>query len=67
VCSQQITLAEAQREIAADWIAAYKRHFRTAVPLSAHLVAPAEEDEELLFVSDRPASMPMASIGLVSR
>jgi hypothetical protein len=32
VCSQQIDLAEAQREIATDWIAAYKKYFHTAYP-----------------------------------
>lgn len=34
VCSGQIPLPTAQREIATDWISAYKKYFRTNVPLS---------------------------------
>lgn len=37
VCAGEMELEEAQREIASDWIAAYKRHFRTNAPLVAHL------------------------------
>lgn len=44
VCSGAMPLADAQREIAADWVAAYKRHFRTSRPLPDHLA----------FVKDRP-------------
>jgi hypothetical protein len=32
VCAQQIDLADAQRAIATDWIAAYKKYFHTANP-----------------------------------
>jgi hypothetical protein len=32
VCSQQIDLAQAQHEIATNWIAAYKKYFHTAHP-----------------------------------
>jgi hypothetical protein len=66
VCSQQITLAEAQREIASDWVAAYKRRFKTDRPLHAHMTGPAEEEEELVFVSDEPASTQMASLRIVT-
>lgn len=34
VCSGQIDLSTAQHEIATDWIAAYKKYFRTDVPLA---------------------------------
>jgi hypothetical protein len=34
VCNRQIDLADAQREIATDWIAAYKKYFQTAQPIS---------------------------------
>jgi hypothetical protein len=34
VCDGQIDLATAQRDIATDWIAAYKRYFHTETPLS---------------------------------
>lgn len=33
VCSGQIDLATAQHEISADWIAAYKKYFRTSAPI----------------------------------
>ncbi len=33
VCLQQIDLASAQREIASDWIGAYKKYFHTSRPL----------------------------------
>jgi hypothetical protein len=32
VCDKQIDLASAQRELATDWIAAYKKHFHTEAP-----------------------------------
>ena len=34
VCQGKLPLATAQREIATDWIAAYKRYFHTETPLS---------------------------------
>ena len=34
VCSGKIDLPTAQHEIAANWIAAYKKHFHTTMPLS---------------------------------
>jgi hypothetical protein len=36
VCTSQITLAQAQRDIAMDWVAAYKRYFHTDRPLAIH-------------------------------
>jgi hypothetical protein len=36
VCDGNLDLAEAQREIAANWIAAYKKYFHTDEPLSEH-------------------------------
>jgi len=36
VCSHQLDLTTAQRDMAADWIAAYKKYFKTDVPLEAH-------------------------------
>lgn len=48
VCSQQLTLADAQREIATDWIAAYKKFFRTDVPL-ARTARTAPDEDELVF------------------
>ena len=57
VCDQSITLAQAQQEIATDWIAAYKRHFRTDAPLPAHRAAAGDDEEELILVSDRAAAV----------
>jgi predicted anti-sigma-YlaC factor YlaD len=36
VCAGQLDLATAQHEIASDWVAAYKKYFRTNQPLAAH-------------------------------
>jgi hypothetical protein len=36
VCEGSLDLVEAQHEIAADWIAAYKKYFHTAEPLAEH-------------------------------
>jgi hypothetical protein len=33
VCDRQVALETAQRDIARNWIAAYKKYFRTQVPL----------------------------------
>ncbi|MDX1980890.1 MAG: zf-HC2 domain-containing protein [Bryobacteraceae bacterium] len=44
VCSGQLDLATAQRELAEDWIGAYRRYFRTEQPLMDHFA----------FVKDRP-------------
>ena len=67
VCSDQMTLADAQREIATDWVAAYKRHFDTELPLRAHTIGTVDEDEELVFVADQPAMTRVAALALVSR
>lgn len=39
VCERQISLSEAQRDIATNWIAAYKKYFRTEAPLANPLQA----------------------------
>jgi hypothetical protein len=44
VCNGELDLATAQHDIASDWIAAYKKHFRTDRPLVDHAA----------FVKDRP-------------
>jgi hypothetical protein len=40
VCDGEMDLASAQREIATDWISAYKRHFSTDKPLRDYDAAP---------------------------
>jgi hypothetical protein len=66
VCAGHITLAQAQRDIASDWVEAYKRYFNTDAPRQAHLGLPPDDEPELLIVSDR-ARMRMAAIGFVLR
>jgi hypothetical protein len=44
VCEGNLDLATAQRDLARDWIAAYKKYFRTGTPLVDHVA----------FVKDRP-------------
>ena len=44
VCEGKLDLESAQREIARDWIGAYKKYFHTDHPLVHHLS----------FVKDRP-------------
>ena len=39
VCDGRVELAAAQRDIAADWIAAYKKYFNTAAPLPPRVAA----------------------------
>jgi hypothetical protein len=36
VCEGDLDLTEAQREIATDWISAYKKYFHTDEPLEEH-------------------------------
>ena len=44
VCEGKLDLATAQNDLARDWIAAYKKYFRTPTPLLDHVA----------FVKDRP-------------
>jgi hypothetical protein len=44
-CAGTIDVATAQREIATDWIAAYKRHFNTDAPRRNYAIAPLSEDD----------------------
>jgi hypothetical protein len=44
VCEGNLDLASAQRDLARDWIGAYKKYFRTGTPLLDHVA----------FVKDRP-------------
>lgn len=45
VCNDDMALSQAQREMATDWVAAYKRHFRTDVPIAAHARANVVDDD----------------------
>jgi hypothetical protein len=39
VCAGKLDLSTAQRDIATDWIAAYKKYFHTDRPLASHFVS----------------------------
>jgi hypothetical protein len=67
VCAGTVPLAIAQRDMAADWIAAYKKYFRTDRPLHAypHVAAsrfdPADDDDDRVLAPPpdfRPPRMP---------
>jgi hypothetical protein len=47
VCSHQLDLASAQRDMAVDWIAAYKKYFRTSEPRRIYSVREQADEEEL--------------------
>lgn len=58
VCSGAMPLRVAQQELADNWIAAYKRHFDTALPRTGHL-ASLEFDQELVVIEPlRPGGRP---------
>jgi hypothetical protein len=61
VCRGEIDLAQAQREIATDWIAAYKRYFKTETPLRAHL-GPPLDDAELEFETPHVVASAMFTV-----
>jgi anti-sigma factor RsiW len=44
VCDQEVALEAAQHDIARDWIAAYKKYFRTTAPLREHADAIMDAD-----------------------
>ena len=50
VCSGRLELAVAQRAIAADWVLAYQRFFKTDRPLRAHLGNAVEDENELVLL-----------------
>ena len=62
VCSHQLELATAQRDMAADWVAAYKKYFNTDVPLEAHR-GPALDDDDVYLMAD---AGPAPAVRLVS-
>jgi anti-sigma factor RsiW len=59
VCSGQVTLATAQREIAVDWVAAYRKYFNTSAPLPSRAEL-SRDDDELLFEDGDDTVLAMA-------
>ncbi len=60
VCRTEMTLEQAQRDLALDWVAAYKRYFGTDEPIPAHAAATAPDDD--LIVETIGSSPPMARL-----
>lgn len=56
VCDGALDLRVAQREIADDWIAAYKKYFKTDHPI-AKQAGRVDDDDEIVFVPVPAASM----------
>ena len=54
VCAGRVALEQAQRDLATDWIAAYRRTFGTDVPLRAHRDRLAGEEREIELVMAGP-------------
>lgn len=53
VCQGRVQLSQAQREIATDWVAAYKRRFHTDTPMPHH-AGSTEIDDDLEFEPPAP-------------
>ncbi len=45
VCEGRLSLTDAQKQIATNWIAAYQKHFHSPVPITAQRRAQREERE----------------------
>lgn len=56
VCAGRVELTRAQRDLATDWVAAYRRYFNTDVPLRAHLELESGIEEPELEIA--PPSSP---------
>jgi hypothetical protein len=52
VCSRKLDLATAQRDMASNWIAAYKKYFNTDVPLEAHRGPALDDDADVYLLAD---------------
>jgi hypothetical protein len=53
VCAGQLDLSTAQRDIAADWIAAYKKYFRTDRPQPSLVSQALQDGDALVFLRQR--------------
>ena len=65
VCGRKLDLATAQRDMAVDWVVAYKKYFNTDRPLEAHRGPAVDDDADVYLLADAgPAPAP--AIRLVS-
>ncbi len=65
VCAGKVDLATAQHEIATDWIAAYRKYFRSDVPLPPSASDARDDDAPAFAVLDAPyrlATVPRARV-----
>ena len=63
VCGRKLDLATAQRDMAVDWVAAYKKYFNTDRPLEAHRGPAVDDDADVYLLAD---AGPAPAIRLVS-
>jgi hypothetical protein len=63
VCNHRLDLTTAQRDMASDWIAAYKRYFNTDAPLAAHRGPVLGDDDDVSLLA---AAGPAPAVRLVS-
>jgi anti-sigma factor RsiW len=66
VCEGQLPLGVAQRDIAHDWIAAYKKYFKTTAPLQTEVSFTPDADA-LTFPVWRPANGPELQLVAMNR
>lgn len=58
VCTGRLELRAAQTDMATDWVAAYRKYFRTREPLRTHVLRPPDDRREPPRSSDRAAIQP---------
>jgi hypothetical protein len=61
VCSRQLDLTTAQRDMASDWIAAYKKYFKTDVPLAAHREPAIDHNDGMYLLATAASALEMRS------
>ncbi len=64
VCRGAVDLETAQREMAVDWIAAYKKYFNTNEPLQAHRGPARDDDDDEVYAL--AGASPAPAVRLVS-
>jgi anti-sigma factor RsiW len=63
VCAGRLRLDVAQRDIATDWIAAYRKYFHTNAPLRLNAAGLTSDRDEIVF--DEPAGAPVLALTMV--
>ena len=66
VCRGAVDLETAQREMAVDWIAAYKKYFNTSEPLQAHREPALDDDDAAVDSYLTVDARPLPAVRLVS-